>query len=81
MNKKILIVTGIVLSVLLFGCNATNEAQANDKRMITISQEDNGKIVYDRETRVQYWMSYSNRNSGTLSVLVDSEGKPLLFSD
>ena len=37
--------------------------------------------VYDRTTKVQYAVSDGYYNMGTITCLVDAEGKPLLYND
>lgn len=52
------------------------------KRFITISIEDDFYIVYDKETKVEYAFSvFPSCTSGVLTVLVDAEGKPLLYEE
>lgn len=38
-------------------------------------------IVYDVETLVEYAVSVGERNKGTMTMLVDSDGKPLLYNN
>lgn len=44
-----------------------------------LSDEGNGEIVYDTRTGVEYWMSSSINNYGSITLLVDAEGKPLIY--
>ena len=37
--------------------------------------------VYDRTTKVQYAVSDGYYNMGTITCLLDAEGKPLLYND
>ena len=61
-----------------------NETENTNKRFgnsvfITISNEYFGDVVCDTRTGVQYWRSESGYNPGTLSLLVDADGKPLIY--
>ena len=83
MIKKIVIAL-LVSTCVLTGCKAeefvsTVTAFDDGDRFIIVSSEHSGMIVYDSRTGVQYWMSTSAYNSGTLTLLVDSEGKPLIY--
>lgn len=81
MNKRIgfVVITAIVmmLSSILISCG--DGVKADDERMVTISREGYGYIVYDRETGVEYWMSGGSYNLGNLNVLYNEDGKPLIF--
>lgn len=73
----------VVVSAALFGCDRMSEKRSKDfgsyTRMVRISSEYNGDIVFDTDTGVQYWRSYDSRNKGNLTMLVDAEGKPLIY--
>jgi len=72
------VVIGLISVFLLTGCGSTNTDYKGDTSYFrTISNEGNGKIVYDTRTGVEYWISYGY--SHVLTVLVDAEGKPLIY--
>ena len=88
--KKIIIscILIVVLLLSLVGCsNVTveTEAQQNENSSETTSMfvvvETTGiwKVVYHKETRVMYAVSYGGYNSGTFTLLVDSDGKPMTW--
>lgn len=76
---KLKVAIGLVFISLLTGCRAdlSAEYKGNTRYFKTISDEINGEIVYDTRTGVEYWRSdgYSN----VLTVLVDENGKPLVY--
>lgn len=81
-NKALL--TIMLLTVILSGCGGErtiqNEAKKEqDSYFIRISQEHAGDVVYDSRTGVQYWRSNGAYNYGTLTVLLDANGKPLIY--
>ena len=39
------------------------------------------KIVYHQETKVMYAISSGGYNSGTFTVMLDADGKPLLYKE
>lgn len=77
MKLKVLI--GLLSVLLLTGCGAaySSEYEGNTEYFKVISDEINGRVIYDTRTGVEYWQSsgYSN----VLTVLVDVDGKPLLY--
>lgn len=75
----------ILLSVMFFlfnaaiaGFNSAVEAAA-ESRFVTLSYEGSYSIVYDKETMVQYAVSNGSYNRGTFVMLVDKDGKPLIY--
>ena len=80
-----IIATGILLAVMFFlfnvtitGFNYAAEAAA-ESRFVTLSYEGSYSIVYDKETMIQYALSNGSYNRGTLVMLVDKDGKPLIY--
>lgn len=83
-NKALIII--MLFSVILSGCGqrtiqdeAKKEQDSYNTYFIRISVEYGGDIVYDSRTGVQYWRSGGSYNSGTLTVLLDADGKPLIY--
>lgn len=75
---------GIVLMVLLLatGCSTesgTKEEHVNVSMFMTVEYLGNWQIVADRKTGVMYAVSSGAYNRGTFTVLVDAEGKPLIY--
>lgn len=86
-------IIAIILCIGLFFCFAacstpanaaenTNEESAKSlPRMVKVVDghpRDNMKIYVDTETRVMYAV-YSFSNAATMTIMVDAEGKPLLW--
>lgn len=78
---KLKAVTGLLLIVLLTGCKSVDSEiyEGNTEFFKTISDEHYGNIVYDTRTGVEYWLSTGAENVGTLTVLLDENGKPLIY--
>lgn len=84
--KKFLLV--IILCLSLFVCFAcsTNEVESRQDKnkssmFVIIEKTRNYYIVYHKETKVIYAVSYGSYNCGTFTLLVDSDGKPLLYKE
>lgn len=76
----------MLLAVILSGCGertiqneAKKEQDSYNTYFVRISSEYGGDIVYDSRTGVQYWRSDGQYNHGTLTVLLDADGKPLIY--
>lgn len=87
MKKIKIVLLGIIIlggCLLLTGCTTVtvdNEPKNQGDRFVMISNGEFIDIYYDIETKVQYAVSDGVRNRGTVTMLVDSDGKPLLYKD
>ena len=52
---------------------------AVEKRFAFVSDEIYFLIYYDKKTKVMYAVSSSQYNRGNVVLLVDADGKPLLY--
>lgn len=66
----------ILVVLIMTGCSSEETGEHYFKK---ISTEHGGYVVYDIRTGVQYWMSNSGYNLGSLTLLVDETGKPLTY--
>ena len=84
MKKALLIICIVALCVALAGCETTVEKQTQApnevKSMFVILEETMiWLVVYDRETKVMYAVSYGSYNSGDFTMLVNADGTPKLW--
>jgi len=84
MKKALLIVCIVVLCFALAGCGTTveRETQAPNKvksMFVIVEEALLWCVVYDRETKVMYAVSYGTHNSGTFTMLVNADGTPKLW--
>lgn len=54
---------------------------ANEDRFIIIDRCTHTDIVYDKQTKVEYAISNGPDNRGIFTLLVDQDGKPLLYKE
>lgn len=78
---SLLILIGIVLTGWLLKDVTISNNYAENGRFIKIDDEGYFCIVYDVETKVEYAVSYSQYNRGTVALLVDKDGKPLIYGE
>ena len=88
MRTKIFVLAILILCLLLTGCGAkmstVNDAAVNDgdrSMFVLIEDGDIYKIVYHRETKVMYVISNAPYNCGNFTVMLDANGKPLLYQE
>lgn len=78
---SLLIIIGIVLTGWLLKDVTIQNVNATDNRFILIynqSSNDGFRIYYDKKTKVMYLVSDIYKGGG-ITVLVDKDGKPLLY--
>lgn len=84
--KKIL-VAAILCVLLVTGCNIKKpdryeDESKNDSSMFVIIEETlHYQILYNKKTKVMYAMSCSYYNYGNFTVLVNSDGTPMLWDE
>lgn len=81
---SLLIIIGIVLTGWLLKDVTISNNYAENERFIQIynqsSVHDGFRIYYDKETKVMYLISDIYKGGG-ITVLVDKDGKPLLYGE
>ena len=68
--------------LLLFGCAKVEKAEPepqNVSMFVVIEKTDRWRVVADRNTGVMYAVSEGGYNHGNFTLLVDAEGKPLIW--
>ncbi len=77
--KKVLAI--VIVLLMLVGCAKTEKVKEQSfvSRFMTVESTNAWRIVVDRETRVLYAVSLGMYNIGVFTVLVDADGKPLLW--
>ena len=67
--------------VCLTGCSENTDSSENRRRFFVLSHENDLDfyVAYDRTTGVEYAVSRGGYNRGTVTLLVDVEGKPLIY--
>lgn len=72
----------IAITLLAFaGCTQQVITEQSDgaSRFVLVEHTDRWRVVYDRDTRVMYTVSCGIYNQGTFTLLVDANGKPLIW--
>lgn len=84
MKYILLIITALTI-LLATGCgkveNKTDQEPVNVSRFKCVECNHIWEIVADRETGVMYAVSRGGYNQGTFTVLVDADGKPLIYDE
>lgn len=83
MKKIFAVLATLMLGVTIAGCSPnpaeTTYVDDTPSRFVIIERSDNWYIVVDQETKVMYAVSSGSYNYGSFTMLVDSDGTPLLY--
>jgi hypothetical protein len=78
--KRMIII--VLMAIMLTGCGRTTvdkETQPETSRFMELERTGKWLIVADKETGVMYSVSNGGYNIGTFTLLVDENGKPLVW--
>jgi Fe-S cluster assembly iron-binding protein IscA len=72
----------MMLSLSACATKRTRETvKGETSRMVYVEETGDYCIVYDKYTKVMYAVSDGAYNQGTFTLLVDANGKPLLYNE
>jgi hypothetical protein len=77
MKKAVAFLIGLA-SLVLVSCTP---AMASDEPFETVYSDWNYEVVYHKQTKVMYVVSIGHNNSGNFTLLVNADGKPLLYTN
>lgn len=85
MEKKILaVLIAGALSISMIGCTGSEVKASNEDSKSMFTTVETGwdwKVVYHTETKVMYVVSEGSYNGGTFTLMVDADGRPLLWQE
>ena len=82
MKNKVIAVVMVAFLVFTTACaTKTKRNPVNISRMVVVEEAGIFNIAYDSETKVMYAISNGGYNHGTFTLLVDADGKPLLYRE
>ena len=79
--KKIIILLLCLLSIFsLCGCEEVEyETTGGSSMFVVVESTGSWYVVYHKETKVMYVVSNGHYNLGTFTIMLDENGKPLLW--
>ena len=87
--KKVIAILCICL--LLTGCGkgqnnqeGNNQQKENEQKkseFVTIEDEWNYKVVYHRDSKVMYVVSWGTNSQGIFTLLVNADGSPMVYTE
>ena len=84
MIKKIFSLFLVLLIPIIFLTACSTMSYSEDfsdevSMFVLVEKGDYYEVVYHKDTLVMYVISFGMENCGNFSVLLDAEGKPLLY--
>lgn len=75
------IILAVIACMMLSSCSRVETAKNEDDTSMFVEVETTTlwKVVYHKDTKVMYAVSDSNYNRGTFTLLVDADGKPMIY--
>lgn len=86
-RKLLVFLTTFMLFIGLTGCDYAEVEQSletttfKSSMFVQVEQADAWRIVYHKETKVMYAVSDGYNNKGTFTLLVNKNGKPMLYKE
>lgn len=84
-KKIIVLFLCFLLSVSLCGCGQPvyqeGEQKENPPMFTVVEHTSTWCVVYHRDTKVMYAVSYGDYNGGNFTLLVNADGTPMLWGD
>lgn len=81
-NAKLMLVL-LICVLFLAGCSKVSkykEDSSEDESMFVLIETTYAwSVVYHKDTKVMYAVSSGSYNGGTFTLLVDAQGKPMLW--
>lgn len=84
MKKLITILLLSLATIFYAGCQTVitdKDAMKEESMFILVEETDKWCIVYHKESKVMYAVSRAPYNQGTFTLLVDEDGRPLLWQN
>ena len=75
------IILAVIACMMLSSCNRVETAKGEDDTSMFVKVETTTfwDVVYHKDTKVMYVVSTGSYNHGTFTLLVDADGKPMIY--
>lgn len=79
--KSKAIILAVIACMMLSSCQKVGTAKAEEDTSMFIKVETttDWDVVYHKDTKVMYVVSDGGYNEGTFTLLVDADGKPMIY--
>jgi len=85
--KRIIAICALILCISLCSCGVkvlrnediAESAPSNISMFIEIESTSSWKVVYHKDTKVMYVVSWGGYNCGNFTLLVNADGSPMVY--
>lgn len=81
--KRVLLVCVLCFCLIMIGCQPVEKSDEYNSlktsNFVLVESASNWRIVYHKETKVMYSVSWGLYNKGNFTVLVNPDGTPMLW--
>lgn len=85
MKRIFCFVLAAFLAVSLIVCDYATVNRKTDENatsmFVIVEETTTWRVVYHKETRVMYAVSYASYNNGNFELLVNPDGTPMLYQE
>lgn len=84
MQKKLItiLIVGMLSLTACAKVESVNDNKQNETSMfVAVETTSVWKVVYHKETKVMYTVSYGGYSSGNFTLLVNADGSPMLWEE
>lgn len=83
MKNKILAILLSLALVSVSGCGAKVESMVDNatSMFIIVEKTSAWEVVYHKDTKVMYAVSFAGYNYGNFTLLVNSDGTPMIYGE
>ena len=82
MKKILLTIIALLAVILLSGCSTMEKIPEKEQSstFMVYKEYGSGNVLVDKDTRVMYWISTGAYNYGNMTLLVNADGSPKIWS-
>lgn len=81
--KRVLLVCVLCFCLIMIGCQSVEKSDEYNSlktsNFVLVESSSDWRIVYHKETKVMYSVSWGLYNKGNFAILVNPDGTPMLW--
>ena len=83
MKKAIGLIMAVIMAAMLAACGNEVESvgdHGTKSMFVQVEYAGSLEVVYHRDTKVMYSVSHGDYNRGTMTLLVNADGTPMIYN-
>ncbi len=78
MKKAIGLIMAVIMAAMLAACSVGDPETKS--MFVQVECAGSWEVVYHRDTKVMYSVSHGDYNRGTMTLLVNADGTPMIYN-